>query len=86
MIVEYLFTLCEAIAGVLAGLLPNPVPAWLVSSAASLGYVLGWCKSYSVFIPWDVLFNMTVGLIATSFVYFGYHAVEYSLHLIHLIG
>ena len=86
MIVEQIFTLCDFIAGILAGLIPNPIPAWFVSSVGSLGYILGWCRCYSVFVPWDVLLDMTFGLIMTATVYFGYHMIEHSLYLISLIN
>lgn len=86
MIIDTLFRICNVIAGVLAGVMPDPVPAWLIQSAASMGYILGWCSSYSVFVPWDVLLDMSLGLIGTGFVYFAFHLFRRVLQALHLIG
>ncbi len=86
MITDELFNTFIALAGFLFNLIPSPVPGWLVSSAASVGYILGWCKSYSIFIPWDTLLYMTLGLFSTGFVYFAFHSTAFALRAAHLIG
>lgn len=53
------------VGGVIAGLFGFTVPAWLVSCAGSLGYILSVIDCYDIWIPFDVLASFAFGLFGT---------------------